>query len=171
MPSRVYNNVVDQKILVNNKEAEDVKNIGLPTFNYKVTTVSVAGMVMDVEVPDQAHLDAAELTIAHNNGRNCIELEKGGTLKIEGRIVREVFNAEKGIMDYALMKVYASVMVKGVEKGTSERGNPYGSTVHYAILRYEEWQGDKLRRLVDAISGNNEVDGKQIADKVQQLLA
>ena len=70
MPQRVYNNVEDHRLLDGKSVVEDVTKVGLPTIKHPTTTISAAGMVMDVDMPNVTHIEAMDYSIYHNNGTN-----------------------------------------------------------------------------------------------------
>ena len=51
MPQKVYNNVEGHRVIDNERVAEDVTSIALPTIEHPTVTISAAGMAMDVDMP------------------------------------------------------------------------------------------------------------------------
>ena len=51
MPSKVYNNVEDYRLIDNGRAVEDVQNVSLPTITRTSTSIDAAGMVAAVDVP------------------------------------------------------------------------------------------------------------------------
>ena len=52
MPQKVYNNVEGHRVIDNERVAEDVTSIALPTIEHPTVTISAAGMAMDVDMPN-----------------------------------------------------------------------------------------------------------------------
>lgn len=171
MPKRVANNVVDHRVLDNGNVCEDVTSITPPTISHTTTTIDASGMAMAVDMPNTTHLEAAELTIAHNNGVNCQQLNAPGKHNIECRIARQNYNVAAGENEFESVKVRAICVFKSKENGNVETGNPLGSTVKYSILRYEEIFNGETTLLVDAMAGIIEVNGKSYTDPVERLLS
>lgn len=128
MPKRVYNNVEGHRVLDGGSVCEDVTSITLPTVEHPTTTISASGMAMDVDMPNTTHLNAMELSIAHNNGVNCRYLATPGKHNIEMRVVRQRYNVAGVEIEHESLKVRATCVHKSTDKGTIETGNPYGST-------------------------------------------
>ena len=63
MPQKVYNNVEGHRLLDNGRTVEDVTKISLPEIKHPTTTISAAGMAMDVDMPNTTHLEAMEFSI------------------------------------------------------------------------------------------------------------
>jgi phage tail tube protein FII len=170
MPSRVYCNVQDHRLIDDKKTVEDVTKVGLPEFKNKTVTVDAAGMIMAVDMPDKTHFEAAEYTIYHNNGINGSKLQLPGKHTQEFRTVRQRYDVSKGkivheSVKYRLVGVHAST-----QKGDIETGSPYGSTEKYALLRYEEEMNGKVLMIIDAMAGKITYNGKEYTDDVQSLL-
>ena len=81
MPSKVYNNVEDHRLLDNGTVCEDVTKVGLPTLEHPTDEIKASGMVMDIDMPNTTHLNASDFTIYHNNGVNCKMLANPGNWK------------------------------------------------------------------------------------------
>jgi len=171
MPKKVYNNVVGHRVIDNNKVAEDVTSVGIPTVEHPTTTVSSSGMAMDVDFPTMAHLNAMELTISHNNGNNCRYLSDPRRHNIEVRLARQKYNVAEGDNEYEGGKFRFVAVHKSTEKGTIENGNPYGSTEKYSILRFEEEHNGELVTVIDAMSGIIKFNGKDCLSPVESLLS
>ena len=60
MPSKVYINIEGHRLLDNKRVCEDVTKIGLPTITHPTTTISAAGMAVDVDMPNTTHLHHAQ---------------------------------------------------------------------------------------------------------------
>lgn len=171
MPKRVANNVVDYRVIDNGNVCEDVTSITPPTISHPTTTIDSAGMAMAVDMPNTTHLEAAELTIAHNNGVNCALLATPGKHQIECRLARQNYNVNAGENEFESVKMRAICVFKSKENGNVETGNPLGSTIKYSVLRYEEIFNGETVLLVDAMAGIIEMNGKSFTDPVERLLS
>lgn len=169
MPNYVKINVEDHLLIDNSKTVEDITSVVLPQFEHPTTAVNVSGMAMDVDMPNSTHYNAAEIQVAHNNGANCNELSKPGRHVMEFRTVRQKYTTSQMNIGHESVKYRVTAMLKSVEKGTIETGNPWGSTNRYSVLRYEEIVDGKRTMLVDA-GGTIEHDGVNYTDDVQALL-
>ena len=89
MPSKVYCNVADHRLLDGKTQVEDVTKVGLPTLKHKTISVDVSGMTMAVDIPDMTHFEASEYTITHNNGVN------GKVLAVPGKHTHEFRTARQ----------------------------------------------------------------------------
>ena len=170
MPKIVYNNVVDHRVIDNGNVVEDVTSVSVPTLEHPTTTVSSAGMAMDVDVPNLAHLNAMEFSISHNNGVNCRYLANPGKHVIETRVARQRYNVALGENEYESVKFRLTGLRKSTEKGTIENNNPYGSTEKYSVLRYEEEIDGEIVVLIDAMSGIIKYNGVEYTLPVENLL-
>lgn len=170
MPSRVYNNVEDYRIKDGKSLVEDVTKVGLPTLKHKSTTISVAGMTMDVDMPDTTHMEAMDYTITHNNGVNSELLAVPGKHTHEFRIARQRYNTAQGVMEHASVKYRLTGVHIETTKGDIESGSPIGSTDRYSCLRYEEEVNGKVTTIIDAMAGVIKYNGKSYTDAVQNML-
>ena len=170
MPNKVYNNVVDHRVIDNGRVIEDVTSITPPSLSHPTTTVSASGMAVDVDVPTMARLDAMEYGIAHNNGVNCKYLRDPGKHMTEGRVARQRYNVTAGENEYESVKFRMIGLYKGTDKGTIERNNPYGSTEKYSVLRYEEEIDGEIVTLIDAMAGIIQINGVDYTSPVENLL-
>lgn len=171
MPKMIKINVEDHKLIDNNRVAEDITQVVLPSFEHPTTSVeNVSGMAMNLDVPNPSRFNAAEISVAHNNGVNCEYLDMPGKHVMEFRLARQTFNTSKTDINHESVKYRATVLFKGVEKGTIETGNPWGSTVKYGIVRYEEIVNGKQTFLVDATGNKLVVNGKSYTDDISSLL-
>jgi len=170
MPSKVYNNVVDHKLLDGKTTVEDITKVGLPEITHQSTEISAAGMVMTVDMPDTTRLEAMEYSIAHNNGANCNVLSTPGKHTHEFRIARQKYTVAKGEIGYESVKYRMIGVHKKSSKGDIEAGNPYGTTETYSCLRYEEEIDGKIVTVIDAMAGVIKYNGKSYTDTVQNLL-
>lgn len=170
MPSKIYNNVVDHRLLDGGRVVEDVTSVTLPTIEHPTTTIASAGMVMDVDVPNMAHINAMEIAISHNNGVNCHLLATPGKHSIEFRLARQRYNVANGEIGFESAKYRVTCMHKSTEDGTVETNNPMGSTEKLSILRYEKEINGKVVTLIDAMAGIIKVNGKDCTNAVENLL-
>lgn len=170
MPQKVYNNVEGHRVCDNGRVAEDVTTVSLPTISHPTTTISAAGMAMDVDMPNTTHLDAMEFGIAHSNGINCKYLADPGKHLLETRVVRQRYNVAAGEIEHESVKFRVTGVHKSTEKGSIEMGNPYGSTEKYSVLRYEEEVNGEITTIIDAMAGLIKYNGKDCTNAVENLL-
>jgi len=170
MPSKVYNNVEDHRLLDGGVTVEDVTKVGLPTIKHTTTTIKAAGMAVDVDMPDTSHMEAMDYSITHNNGANCNLLATPGKHTHEFRTVRQRYNVAKGEIEHESVKYRLTGVHVSTEKGDIETGNPYGSTDKYSLLRYEEIVNGVETTVIDAMSGVIKYNGKSFTDSVQNML-
>lgn len=171
MPSKVYNNVEDHRLLDNGNVCEDVTKVGLPTLEHPTDEIKASGMVMDIDMPNTTHLNAAEFTVYHNNGVNCKYLAGPGKHSIEFRTVRQRYDVAGGAIGHESVKFRVIGVHKSTEKGDIETGSPYGSTEKYSLLRYEEEINGEVTTLVDAMAGVLKFNGIDYNSEVQSMLA
>jgi P2 family phage contractile tail tube protein len=170
MQQRVYNNVVDHRVIDNRRVAEDVTSVTLPSVRHPTTPINAAGMAMAVDFPDTTRLEAMEFAIAHNNGLNCKYLSDPGKHVIEVRVARQRYNVQGASMGFESVKFRVTGIHKETDKGNIETGNPYGSTSKYSVLRYEEEIDGNVVTIVDAAAGLLKFNGKNIKSTVENLL-
>ena len=170
MPKFVRLNVEDHRVLDGGNKVEDVTTIDLPTLEHPTSEAKAAGMVMDVDVPNMYHYNAAELGINHNNGTNGHLLAAPGVHDIETRVARDVYDTTAGVTDLELVKVRCKCIHKSTEKGSIEAGNPMGSTEKYSILRYEEEVKGEVTTLIDSTAGIIRINGVDYSSKLKSLL-
>lgn len=170
MPSRVYNNVEDHRLIDGKSTVEDVTKVGLPTLKHDTTTISAAGMAMDVDMPNTTHFAAADYTITHNNGVNGTLLGTPGKHEHEFRTVRQRYNVATGEIEHESVKYRLVGVHVETQKGDIETGSPYGSTEKYSCLRYEEEINGKVTQVVDAMGGGISHNGKKYTDEIQNML-
>ena len=170
MPSKVYCNVADHRLLDGKNTVEDVTKVGLPTLTHKTISVDVSGMTMAVDIPDMTHFEAAEYTITHNNGVNGKELAVPGKHTHEVRTARQKYTTAKGTIAYESVKFRLVGAHVETQKGDIESGSPYGSTEKYSLLRYEEEVDGKVITIIDSMAGVIKYNGKSFTDEVQNLL-
>ena len=171
MPKKIKINVEDHKLIDNNKTCEDITQVVLPSFEHPTTSVeNVSGMAMNLDVPNPSRFNASEISIAHNNGVNCQYLDVPGKHTIEFRLARQTFDSNKTDIKHESVKYRVTGLFKSVEKGAIETGNPWGSTVKYSVVRYEEIVDGKQTFLVDATGNILTVNGKSFTDDISSLL-
>lgn len=170
MPSKVYINVEDHRLIDGKRTIEDITKVGLPTIKHKTTTIDVAGMAMAVDMPDITHLESADYTITHNNGVNGNVLGRPGKHEHEFRTVRQRYNVSKGTIGHESVKYRLVGSHVETQKGDIETGSPYGSTDKYALLRYEEEVDGKIIIVIDAMAGVIKYNDKEYTDDIQSLL-
>lgn len=170
MPKNVHCNVEDHRLIDNGRKVEDVTSFTPPNLEHPTIEVKSAGMVADVDMPNQYHYNAMEYSIAHNNGNNCSHLSDLGVHNIEGRIARQNYNVALGEIELELIKIRVRGVHKSTEKGDIESGNPYGSTDKFSVLRYEEEIDGEVVTLIDATSGIIRINGVDYSSTLTSLL-
>ena len=170
MPSKVYNNVESHRLIDNKRVCEDVTKIGLPTIKHPTTTISAAGMAVDVDMPNTTHLEAMEFSVTHNNGVNCKYLSNPGKHIIEARTVRQRYNVAKGEIEHESVKFRVTGVHTETQKGDIETGSPYGTTEKYSVLRYEEEVNGEVVTIADAMAGLIRFNGVSYTDVVENML-
>lgn len=171
MPSKVYINIEDHRVIDNGRTVEDVTKIGLPTVEHSTTQLqNISGMSMDIDMPDLTHINAMDFTLYHNNGNNCKYLCQPGKHTIEVRAARQGFNTAKGVIEHKSVKYRIVGVHVSTDKGDLEKGSPYGSTEKYSVLRFEEIVEGKTTTLVDAMAGVIRYNGVSYNDVVQNML-
>jgi len=163
-------NVVDHLLKDNGRECEDITKVDLPNFEHPTTSVNTSGMTMAMDVPDPTKYNAAEFSIAHNNGNNCEYLSTPGKHAVEFRTVRQKYTTSKTDITHESVKYRLTGLHKSTEKGTVEMGNPWGSTDKYSLVRYEEIVDGKTTVLIDGPGNINKINGKDYASEIQKLL-
>lgn len=170
MANRVYVNVEDYRLIDGKTVVEDVTQVGLPTIKKKTTTVSAAGMVADIDMPNATRYEAMDYTIQHNNGMNHKALARPGKHTQEFRTVRQYYDTEKSTMKMQSVKFRLTGVHVETQKGNIETGSPYGSTDRYSLLRYEEEINGSIVQVIDVAAGVVKYDGKEYTDEVNNLL-
>lgn len=170
MPKKVYNNIVDHRLLDNGVVTEDITSVTLPSIEHPTVTISASGMTGDVDMPNTSRVNAMELSISHNNGVNCDALSNPGKHSIELRIARQAYDVPKGEIGHEGIKYRFVCVHKKTEKGSVETGNPLGSTCTYSVLRFEEVVNGETKTLVDVMAGVLKFNGKDYTNSVENLL-
>lgn len=170
MPSKVYVNVEDHRLLDGKRTIEDVTKVGLPTIKHPTTTISASGMVADVDMPNMTRLEAMEYTITHNNGAGCRYLGTPGKHSHEFRVARQYYDTKDANVKLAGAKFRLAGMHVETQKGDVETGSPFGSTERYSMLRYEEERNGEVIILIDIPAGIIKFGNKDYASEVKSLL-
>lgn len=170
MPSKVYVNVEDYKLLDGRMTIEDVTKVGLPTIKHKTNTIDVAGMAVAVDMPDTSHMEAMDYTIYHNNGVNCKYLGTPGRHIQEFRAVRQRYTTAKAEVGFESVKYRLVGIHVETTKGDIETGSPIGSTDKYSCVRYEEEINGEVVTIIDAMAGVIKFNGVSYTDSIQNLL-
>lgn len=171
MPQKVYNNVEGHRLIDNKRTVEDVTKFSPPTISHPTTTIEkVAGMAMDVDMPDSTHLEAMELSIVHNKGVNCNYLADPGKHTLEIRTVRQRYNVAKAEIEHESVKFRFIAIHKSTEPNDIEIGSPYGATEKFSVIRYEEEVNGKVITIADATAGLIRFNGKDYTNVIEQML-
>lgn len=170
MARKVLNNIAGMRVLWDGMEVEDVTRITLPNLEHATTEIAANGMIADVEIPDMTHFKAMTLSIAHNNGVNCDKLSTPKKHRIEIRTARQKYDIPEAEIGHEPDRYRATVLHKTTTKGDLEKSNPYGSTDEFAVVRYEEIIDGKTVVLLDAMTGQVIINGKNYYDEVEQYL-
>lgn len=171
MPQKVYSNVENHRVIDNDRTAEDITSMTLPTIEHDTTSLSVPGMAADVDMPNMTRVKAMECAISHNNGVNCRYLSDPGKHYIEMRTVRQKYDTPSGEMGHESAKFRLTCVHKSTDDGTIELGNPYGSTEKYSVLKYEKEINGEIVTKIDAMAGILIFNGKDYAGDVESLLS
>ena len=170
MPKKVFNNVVDHRLIDNENVVEDITSVSLPDIEHPTSDIKSAGMVGDVSMPNMARINAMELTINHNKGVNSHLLTAPGKHNIELRIARQVYDVPKGEIEPESVKYRFVAVHKKTGKGNVENDNPMSTTDTYSILRFEEIVNGDTKTLIDVMAGILKFNGKDYASEIQNLL-
>jgi len=171
MPERVYNNFAGLRVIDDGRVVEDVTSITLPTIKHSITSMkSIAGMPADLDMPNTAHLEAMDFSIAHNNGVNCRFLANPGKHSIEVRTARQRYGVAKAEIGHESVKYRFIAAHLETNKGSVEMNNPYGSTDKYSVIRYEEEIDDEVVTIVDAAAGILKWNGVDVTSEIEGIL-
>ena len=170
MPSKVYNNVEDHKLIDNNRVAEDITSVTIPDVEHPTVDIDAAGMAGAVSLPNQSKINNMELSIAHNNGVNCARLADAGKHTIEFRLARQRYNVPKADIEHEGVKYRFTCIHRSTADGTIESGNPIGSTERFTVLRFEKIVNGTTVTLIDKMTGIIRINGKDVNSAVQNLL-
>jgi len=170
MPAKVYNNVVDHRLVNNGIVTEDITSVTLPAIEHPTVNIVAAGVTGDVDMPNTSRVSAMELAISHNNGNNCQYLTNPNKHTIEFRLARQRYNVKKGMLEHEGVKYRITGVHKSTEHGTVEAGNPLGSTERFTVLRFERIVNGETDTIVDVMSGVLKFNGHDLVSEVQALL-
>jgi len=170
MPAKVYNNVVDHRLVNNGIVTEDITSVTLPAIEHPTVNIGAAGMTGDVDMPNTSRVSAMELAISHNNGNHCHALSTPGKHVIELRIARQAYDVPNGEIGHEGVKYRFVCVHKKTEKGSVETGNPLGSTCTYSVLRYEEVMNGYTTVLIDVMAGIMRFNGADYTNSIESLL-
>lgn len=168
--TKIYNNVVDHRLIYDKNTVEDITSITLPNLEHPTDTIQGEGLTADLDVANQSKVNGMELTIAHNNGVNCNMLKRPGIHTIELRLARQEFNVAKREMGYESDKYRCDVQHKSSEPGTVERGNPLGSTEKFTVYSYQKIVNGNVVDHVDATAGKLTLDGVDCTEDISKIL-
>ena len=170
MPKKVYCNVEDHRLYTNGTLCEDITSVSLPTIEHTTTTIKVAGVPVELEIPNITRVKAMEFGVSHNNGENCNLLINSDKQTLEFRLVRQRYETVEGVVGHASVKYRITGIFQKREEGTAETDNPLGYTDTFSVLRYQELVDGKEILLIDAMTGTIRKNGIDVTDIVQQLL-
>ena len=170
MPKKVFNNVVDHRLLDNGSVVEDVTSVALPSIEHPTTSIKSTGMVGDVDMPNTARVNAMELTINHNKGVNHHLLTSPGKHNIELRLARQVYDTPRGEITPESVKYRFVCVHKKTDKGNVENDNPMATVDTFSVLRFEEIVNGSTTVLIDVMAGILKFNGKDYASEIQKLL-
>ena len=120
--TKIYNNVVEHRLLFDKNMCEDITSVQPPNLEHPTDTLEGEGLTADIEVANQSKVNAMELKISHNNGVNCEKLKEPGIHTVEYRLARQEYGVTKRTMGYQSVKYQMDVQHKGTEAGTIDTG-------------------------------------------------
>lgn len=170
MNKQVHNKVVDNRLFNGSTAVEDVTSVETPDIEFVNDEIDIPGATAKLNVVSPYQVGAMTLTVNHNNGNGCDSLSTPEIHKLEMRIAQQVITAATGETGYKLVKVRAWGTPMSVSRGTVERGNPMGSSVKFALTRYEEEHEGKTTILIDALAGKLEMNGTDYAGAINRML-
>ena len=172
MPKKVYNNIEGHRLIDNGRTVEDVTKFSPPTVKHPTTTIEkVSGMAMDVDLPDQTHLEPMELSVVHNNGVNCNYMSDPGKHNMEIRTVRQRYNVALAEIEHESVKFRFVAVHVSKENNDVETGSPYGSTDKFSVLRNEEEVNGEVITIVDAAAGIIRFNGVDYTNIIESYLS
>lgn len=166
---KIANNVIDHKLLDNKRVVEDVVSITPPKVEHPTDEIRAAGIPLDLNLPNKAKVNAMELKINHNNGKNCRYLRNPGKHKIEGRMARQNYDVANVDMALDSIKFRATVMHVSTETNQIESGNPYAATETFSVIRWEEELNGEMITKVD-VAGTVLINGRDCRRDVESIL-
>lgn len=176
MATKIYCNVEDHRLFDKSGGSgksvmvEDVTKVGLPTIKHTVTNIKAAGMPMDVDMPNETHLEAMDFTIYHNNGINCAKLSNPGKHNLEFRVARQRYDISGATIGHESVKYIIEGAHVESQKGDVETGSPYGTTEKYSIIKYTEIVNGKTTIDIDATANKITFNGKEYYKTIKSLL-
>lgn len=166
----IMNNVAGLRVLHDGRVVEDVTSVTLPDIEHATMELNALGMVARVNMPVMTDFNAMETSVAHNNGTNCKYLQQPGNHKLEFRSARQKYDVAKSEIGHQADRYRMTVAHVASSKGTLERGNPYGTTDRFSVMRYEEVLAGETVVLIDAINGKVKINGVDYSDQIEKLL-
>ena len=176
MAEKIYCNVEDHRLLDKSggdgtsTMVEDVTKVGLPTIKHSVTNIKAAGMPMDVDMPNETHLEAMDFSIYHNNGMHCSKLSNPGKHEVEFRVARQRYDIKGALIGHESVKYFIEAAHVESQKGDIETGSPYGTTEKYSIIKYKEMVNGVITVEIDATAHKIMFNGKEYYESVASLL-
>lgn len=175
--TKIYCNVEDHRLFDKSGGAtdkvliEDVTKVGLPTIKHTITNIKSAGMAMDIDMPNETHLEAMDFTIYHNNGVDCKRLANPGKHNIEFRIARQRYDIAGAVIGHESVKYIIEGAHAESQKGDIETGSPYGTTEKYSIIKYTEIVNGETTVDIDATAHKITINGSEYYDSIEKLLS
>ena len=176
MATKIYCNVEDHRLFDKSGGAgtadmvEDVTKVGLPTIKHTVTNIKAAGMPMDIDMPNETHLEAMDFSIYHNNGVNCAKLANPGKHNIEFRVARQRYDISGAVIGHESVKYIIECAHVESQKGDVETGSPYGTTEKYSIIKYTEMVNNVTTVDIDATANKINFNGQEYYQSIAALL-
>lgn len=170
MLKRIYNNVVDHKLLDNGREVYDITSVDLPTIEFETSDIKAPGMVGTFAAPNESEIRSMELSIKHNNGTNCEYLAAPGKHEIEFRLARQRFNVAETEMEGESVKYRFMCFHKSSNDGTVENSKPLSGDEKYSVSRMEKIVDGRTVTLIDLAAGIVRINGIDYTDKIRNLL-
>lgn len=170
MPQKVYANIVDHLIMDDGVEVEDVTSITLPDVDFTRTEFDPSGMAGVIELANPTHLEKMSYTIAHNNGRNTEKLSTPEIHQQEFRIARQNLDVAGVQLEYSSVKYRVAGQAVKTSDGSVERGNPLGSTVEYACIKFIKEIDGAVVTHIDLSAGIVIINGRNYSDQIRSIL-
>ena len=171
MPKTIKVNVEDHKLIDSGRVCEDVTEVALPDLEHITIAIeNISGLAGNLDLPLPSKLQASEYTINHNNGTNCERLCDPVMHEQEFRTVRQVLDTAKAAIRYESVKYRLRGMPKAATGGSITKGNPWGGSERYSLLRYEEIVNGKQTKLLDWLANKVVINGKDYSLDVSKLL-
>lgn len=171
MPQKkIYNNVVDKRLIDNGRIVEDVQAVSPPDIVHPTTTIKGSGMIGEIDMPDITRVNAMEFSVAHNNGVNCRHLLQPGKHSLELRVARQAYETAEAEIELVSVKMRVVGIHKETSQGDIDSGNPQGKTEKYSVLRYEEEIEGEVVTLIDVAANIYKVNGVDYGSQVESIL-